>query len=187
MSENYIFDVSFTKIDSLIHKEYEQCSFTNCNFENQDLSGIQFIDCFFTECNLSLVKTNATAFRNVHFTDCKLLGIRFDTCNSFGLSFQFDQCQLNHCSFFNRKITQTIFRDSQLEGVDFSECDLSGALFDNCNLQHAVFDQTQLDKADFRTAYNYSINPEINRMKKTAFSVAGIAGLLDKYDIIIEH
>jgi hypothetical protein len=43
-----------------------------------------------------------------------------------------------------------------------------------------------LEKADFRTSYNYSINPEVNRIKKAKFSTAGIAGLLCKYDIEIE-
>jgi hypothetical protein len=37
-----------------------------------------------------------------------------------------------------------------------------------------------------RTSYNYSINPEVNRIKKAKFSTTGIAGLLHKYDIEIE-
>jgi len=32
---------------------------------------------------------------------------------------------------------------------------------------------------------NYSIDPEKNKIKKARFSTAGIAGLLDKYDIEI--
>jgi fluoroquinolone resistance protein len=43
-----------------------------------------------------------------------------------------------------------------------------------------------LEKADFRTAYNYSIDPEKNRIKKAKFSIFGVTGLLDKYDIEIE-
>jgi hypothetical protein len=43
-----------------------------------------------------------------------------------------------------------------------------------------------LEKADFRTAFNYSINPETNRIKKAKFSKEGLNGLLDKYDIEIE-
>jgi len=33
---------------------------------------------------------------------------------------------------------------------------------------------------------NYSIDPELNKIKKARFSTQGIAGLLDKYDIEIE-
>jgi len=40
-----------------------------------------------------------------------------------------------------------------------------------------------LKRADFRTSYNYSIDPENNNLKQAKFSAAGIIGLLDKYDI----
>jgi len=66
------------------------------------------------------------------------------------------------------------------------ETDLTGAVFDNCDLTQAIFDHTILEKADFRTSYNYSFDPEINRIKKAKFSVPEVSGLLDKYDIDIE-
>ena len=50
----------------------------------------------------------------------------------------------------------------------------------------AIFNDTQLAGTDFRTAYNYSIDPEFNPMKKAKFTTQGIVGLLDKYDIKIE-
>jgi uncharacterized protein YjbI with pentapeptide repeats len=78
------------------------------------------------------------------------------------------------------------FQNSQLQEADFAEADLASAVFDNCNLAQAIFDHTTLEKADFRTAYNYSIDPETNRVKKAKFSISGISGLLDKYDIDIE-
>jgi uncharacterized protein YjbI with pentapeptide repeats len=73
-----------------------------------------------------------------------------------------------------------------MKETDFSECDCSGATFDLCNLERAVFDRTNLEKADLRSAYNFSLDPDNNRIAKAKFSSAGIAGLLDKYDIIIE-
>lgn len=133
-----------------------------------------------------MAKLNKSAFRDVKFKDCKLLGLRFDTCHDFGLSFSFEGCQLDHSVFFKTKIRKTTFINSQLKGVDFTEADLSLALFDQCNLAEAVFDRTNLEKADLRTAVNYSIDPEINRLKKARFSMSGISGLLDKYDIQID-
>ena len=44
----------------------------------------------------------------------------------------------------------------------------------------------ELEKADFRTAFNYSIDPENNRMKKAKFSPPEVVGLLNKYDIEID-
>jgi uncharacterized protein YjbI with pentapeptide repeats len=70
--------------------------------------------------------------------------------------------------------------------VDFSNCDLSAALFQNCDLRSAVFDKTILEKADLRGAFNFSINPENNKIKKAKFSREGALGLLDKYNIEIE-
>jgi len=36
-----------------------------------------------------------------------------------------------------------------------------------------------------RTAFNYSLNPELNKIKKAKFSLPAVVGLLDKYDIEI--
>jgi uncharacterized protein YjbI with pentapeptide repeats len=108
-------------------------------------------------------------------------------CNAFGLSFSFDNCQLNHTSFYNTKIKKTIFKNSQLQETDFVNCDLNSSIFENCDLGRATFENTNIEKADFRTAYNYSIDPEINQIKRARFSVLSVSGLLNKYDIEIEH
>ncbi|MCG6915387.1 pentapeptide repeat-containing protein, partial [bacterium BMS3Abin03] len=68
---------------------------------------------------------------------------------------------------------------------DFSECDLSSSVFENCDLARAIFANSVIEKADFRTSYNFSIDPEINRIKKDKFSSSNVIGLLDKYDIEI--
>jgi uncharacterized protein YjbI with pentapeptide repeats len=115
-----------------------------------------------------------------------MLGLRFDTSNEFGLAFSFENCNLNHASFFKTKIKKTVFKQTQLQETDFAACDLTGAVFDRCDLSRAQFDQTNLEKTDFRTSGNYSINPELNRMKKAKFSLSGLPGLLEKYDIYIE-
>lgn len=187
MHETYITDRIFNRTDTLTKAEYENCTFNGCDFGNMNLSEFQFVDCTFNGCNFSLATLNKTAFRDVKFKDCKMLGLRFDLCNSFGLSFSFEGCQLNHSSFYQMKLKKTIFKDCELEGSDFSEADLSNALFKNCNLAQAVFNQTLLEKANFRTASNYSINPQTNRVKKAKFSLQGISGLLDTYDIEIEE
>ena len=70
--------------------------------------------------------------------------------------------------------------------VDFTEADLTGALFDNCDLSQARFERTNLEKADLRSSRNFSIDPEINKIKKAKFSIHGITGLLDKYEIEID-
>ena len=116
-----------------------------------------------------------------------MLGLRFDDCNPFGLSFNFENCILNHASFYKLKIKKTTFKNTQLQEVDLTECDLTSSIFENCDLTRTIFNNTNIEKADFQTSHNYSIDPEINRIKKAQFSIMGISGLLDKYDIKIVH
>ena len=82
---------------------------------------------------------------------------------------------------------KTIFTSCKLEEVDFTEADLSSSVFDNCDLSKTIFENTILQKVDFRTAYNYSINPEKNNIKKAKFSLPEVMGLLNNYDIEIEQ
>ncbi len=166
--------------------EYQNCIFTNCNFHGCDLSNYKFFDSEFTGCDLSLVKTAQTTLANVAFKGSKLLGWRFENCAEFGLAVSFDNCLLDHSSFFKTKLKKSIFKDSQLHEVDFTDCDLTEAVFNNCDLAKAIFRSTNLEKADLRSSYNYAIDPENNKIKKAKFSLAGVPGLLVKYDLKIE-
>jgi len=114
------------------------------------------------------------------------MGLQFATCDDFLFTATFENCILNFSSFYKMKLKKTVYKNCNLSEVDFTEADLSAALFDHCDLAKALFENTILEKTDFRTAYNYSIDPELNKLKKARFSLPGIAGLLDKYDIDIE-
>jgi fluoroquinolone resistance protein len=198
IAQVFIEEKTFDKIDfthnPLDKGEYEYCTFLNCNISYADLADIKFLECEFSGCNLSLAKLTQTALKDIKFKSCKMLGLNFGDCNEFGFAVNFDTCTLDRSSFVSMaaplkkriKLKQTVFKNSQLHEVDFTECDLSAASFDNCDLTGAIFKDTILEKADFRTAFNYSIDPELNRMKKAKFSRSGIVGLLDKYDIEIE-
>ena len=87
---------------------------------------------------------------------------------------------------FKVKLKRTKFRNCSLHEVEFAEADLSGSVFSDCDLNGAMFENTVLEKVDFRTSGNYSIDPDLNRIKKAKFSMPGIVGLLDKYDINVE-
>jgi len=166
--------------------DYENCRFVNCNFSNTDLSKISFTACEFKGSNLSMAKLMNTGIKEVKFLNCKLLGLHFDTCNHILFQAYFDTCLLNLSSFYKLKIKKTTFTNCSLREVDFTETDLSGSLFNNCDLAGALFQSANLEKADLRSSYNYSIDPERNRINKAKFSLIGISGLLDKYDIEIE-
>jgi uncharacterized protein YjbI with pentapeptide repeats len=185
--ENKLFEKENLSDQGLPSGEYVACEFRFCDFSNSSLAGSKFDSCTFFECNLSLVKLSGTSFQDVSFTNCKLLGLHFEECNPFGLTFTFTSCQLNHSSFYQLKMKNQIFSKCHLEEVDFTESDLMEASFDECILLGARFENTNLIKADFRTAQHYSIDPTINRIKKAKFSLSGIPGLLAKFDVVIER
>lgn len=191
MSKAYIYNKNFKGInfskDKLPIGEYENCTFVNCIFSGSDLSIINFTECGFENCDFSLAKITNTAFRNVKFRGCKLLGLHFENCNIFLLAVDFEGCILNLSSFYRLRLKKTLFNGCSLKEVDFTEADLTGAVFEDCDMQGTIFGKTILEKADFRTSYNYSIDPEANRIKRAKFSRPGIAGLLDKYNIEIEN
>ena len=201
MKINYIFDNKYKKMNyiegqnfsninyietPLVKGEFENCIFIGCIFSNTNLSGNSFEECRFEDCDLSMCKLNGTVFRDVNFKDCKLLGMNFEECNDFIVSFDFDCCILNFSSFYKLKIKNTHFKDCKLEETDFSESDLTNAMFENCDMGGAMFENTILEKSDFSTSHNYSVNPEINKIDKAKFSYPGLLGLLRKYDIVIE-
>lgn len=183
-------DAKFENIDysekELTKIEFIDCEFKNCNFTKSNLTNTDFIDCSFIACNFSMAVVNKLGIKTVKFKECKLMGIDFSKCNSFLFSASFNNCQLDYCSFFQMKMKKTLFVDCSLKEVDFVETDLTMVVFKNCDLLNSNFDRTNLEKADFRTAFNYSFDPEINKIKKAKFSKEGIIGLLYKYDIEIE-
>lgn len=170
----------------VLEEEYESYLFQNCSFAGVKLSSTIFFQCEFVQCDFSMASVKKASFREVVFKECKLLGLRFDECDKLLLSFTFQQCILNFSSFFKLIIKKTVFKSCTLHEVDFSEADMTNAAFDECDLARATFDQSNLEGADLRTAYNFSIDPQSNRLKKARFSKEGLIGLLDKHNIIIE-
>jgi fluoroquinolone resistance protein len=184
MEKPYISDQLIEKRLQLDFAEYENCTFRSCNFEAADFKNFQFVGCHFEDCNLSLVKLGGASLQQIHFTGCKLQGLHFEACNPFLLEYQFTQCVLNLSSFYQTKSKKTVFTSCVLHEVDFSEADFSEAKFIACDLAGALFDRTILEKADFLSAYNYTISPSLNRLKRAKFSREGLSGLLS--DIGIE-
>ncbi len=190
MKEKYFEDKIFEKIDysknGFIAGAYEGCKFILCNFMGADLSNTRFIDCEFNECNLSNVNLTKTTLNNIQFNNCKALGINFECCHEFLFACRFQGCAMDYCNFFKRSLKHSSFHHCSLVEVDFVESDMSGIVLEECDLLKAKFENTILEKADLRTSRNYSLDPELNRIKQAKFSITGIVGLLEKYRIIIE-
>ncbi len=187
MEEQLHQDKTFEKISypskTIKGREFEDCVFRNCDFSNADFSHNRFADCEFIGCNLAMLKLLGSTLNNVTFRECKLTGINFSECEEFLFTVDFESCLMDYTSFLRRKMPKTSFIDCSLKNAVFEQANLSKATFDNTDLAGAVFERTTLAEADFSTAYNYSIDPELNNIKKAKFSQDGLAGLLTRYDI----
>lgn len=190
MSANYIIDAQITDklydVQDIMYKDFERCTFINCNFSNADFLGVAFTDCIFINCTFTEAKINYVSLRDASFTKCNFTGVNFSMVDSLLFSVEFKDCILDYAKFYTLKLKGTLFTNCSLTAVDFMKSDLTDVIFDNCNLHKSVFSDTIANKADFTTSYNFSIDPEKNKLRKAKFSYAGLKGLLDKYDLIVK-
>ena len=169
-----------------VETEWEQCLFVDCNFTEADLRHKRFIDCRFERCNLSLATLTGAGLQGVQFMECKLTGVQFAACQDMLFSVDFDKCQLHYASFAGKKLRGTSFQHCSCTEADFTQADLSNASFAHATLGRAIFHYTQLSGADFTTATDFTIDPENNPLRSARFTVAGLVGLVGKYDLVIE-
>ena len=165
---------------------YEECVFSACSFQECDLSLSRFVDCTFSNCNLSNAHVAETVFQGVQFNDCKMMGIRMELASKHLFTAVFNHCVLSYSSFRGRKMNRWKFKDCIFHHTDFSGSDLGNAVFAHCDLKEAVFDKTNLQGADLTQAFNFTIDPEANAVKKARFQLSGLPGLLTKYGLKIE-
>lgn len=190
MLDNYISHQTFSNIDfsqeGFSAGEYESCVFNHCNISSQMLAECRFFETEFNACDLSNANLSYVSFQETVFKDCKMLGLQFHDCKAFAFSVIFENCRLDHASFFKMDLQSCSFDHCHLENVDFSEANLKKVDILACELKEARFDHTNLEKADLRASENYSIDPENNRIFGAKFSLFGIVGLLYKYGIKID-
>jgi fluoroquinolone resistance protein len=189
MPKEYITDQLFEKTDYTVTRlpdaDFEGCKFANCTFSGINLSGFNFTECVFEGCNLSTAKIIDTTFNDITFKDCKMLGLHFETANAFLFTVHFQDCVLDLSSFYKRNMKKFVFNRCSLREADFIETNLTEAVFTGCDLYQAKFENTILEKADLSKAFNYSIDPTINKLRMARFSLPDALRLLDKYEIII--
>ncbi len=178
---NKIFEEKFFHI-----KEFEGCTFNECNLSECLFIGVSFTDCTFNNCFLDQTKIGNVAFRNAIFNNCKIREVNFAMCDKFIFSVTFNECILDFSKFYTLKLKGTTFLDCSLIAVDFMKTDLTEVVFDNCDLYRGEFSKAIANKANFKTSYNYTIDPSQTKLKKAIFSLKEVKGLLHKYDLIIK-
>jgi len=190
MHTDYILDQEFRNEilddNNTKYKDFENCNFYNCDFRNCTFKTITFIDCNFFDCNFQDTKINYVSLRGVFFNKCNFTNVNFAMTDQVIYEFHFTDCLLDYAKFYALKLKKMNFINCSMIAADFMSSDLTEVLFDNCNLRRAVFIDTIANKADFSTSYDYSFDPEKNKIKKAVFSMEGLKGLLEKYDIVVK-
>jgi uncharacterized protein YjbI with pentapeptide repeats len=177
---------SFFLENEIIYHDFERCTFEDCDFTSVNFTGVAFIDCVFSDCNFAKSKINYVSLRDVQFTGCDFTEVNFVTVDKLLFKFSFKDCLLDYTKFYGFKMRNTLFENCSMIAVDFMESDITGSIFNNCNLHKSVFIDTIANKTDFSTAYNFTIDPEKNKLKKAIFSTDGLKGLLTKFDLVIK-
>jgi uncharacterized protein YjbI with pentapeptide repeats len=190
MNINYLLEIEIKDTilaqDAIKYKDFERATFINCDFTCCDFQAVAFIDCIFTNCNFNEAKINYVSLRNVVFNNCDFIDVNFAMVDKFLFEVGFNDCKLDYSKFYTLKLKATTFNNCSLIATDFMKTDLTEVVFNNCNLHKSVFIDTISNKANFKTSYNYTIDPSKNKLKKAVFSLEGLKGLLYKHDIIVE-
>ena len=171
--------------DAVNFKEFEDCVFNHCDFSHCTFLAVTFIDCVFNDCNFNGTKINYVALRMATFNRCQIKDVNFAMCDKLIFEIAFNDCILDFSKFYTLKIKGTTFNKCSLIAVDFMGTDLTEVLFDQCDLHRSEFAKAIANKANFKTSFNYTIDPEKTKIKKAVFSLEGIKGLLFKHDIVV--
>jgi uncharacterized protein YjbI with pentapeptide repeats len=166
--------------------EFYKCHFYKCSFKEATFTECSFEQCVFEECDLSLIKINKTTFSGVHIKSSKAIGVIWsDAINAFAVDFT--GSNIHYGNFAGKQLKKIKFINCNLAEADFSDCNLSQAVFTGSDLSNARFVQSDLTQTNFIDAVNYSIDVNINKIKKAKFKLPEALSLLYSLDIIVQE
>lgn len=187
--EEFYRDSTFSKVDCagnrFSRKEFYNCKFVQCSFYKTVFSSCDFEDCTFEKCDLSLAIVQSNKFVDVVFKNCKIVGVDWAGLRSPS-RFNFENSILKNNIFLKMNLTGMHFDGCDLQDADFSESNLTKSVFSGCDLLGAKFQMSNLTQADFSESYNYHINLNNVKVKKTIFTLPEAASLLNSFDIIVK-
>ncbi len=166
-------------------KEFFNCAFVSCNFFEHKFENCEFEKCSFESCDLSLASFKNSRLLDTIFKNSKIIGVNWSLCKS-PANYDFYNCKLDNGSFMGQSLTGMKIINCSAKEVDFTETDLSKAELQKTDFLKSRFFNTNLSYADFSEALNYSINPTMNKLKKTIFTLPEAINLLDSFNVVIK-
>lgn len=193
LSEPYLYRQKFNRVSlkgiTIDGKEFEECVFRNCSFQETTFRECVFRDSSFLECDLSMAQVPKSSFINVSFNSCRLTGINWANARWPSVQLHtpvtFQECMLSYSIFLGVALKNAAFLDSVAHEADFSEADLSGCDFTGTDLAGAIFNQTNLTGSHLERAHNYTIDLRSNKLAGARFSLPEAVSLLRGSGVII--
>lgn len=192
MSRNIVEDVTFQGLDFSVEGLnpgfYDACLFLNCQAGTAGLKQVVFSEVTWEGGSWVAVPIGESlALRGMLFRNVEIRQCDFSRVNALGLSLRFENCKIEHVHFVGLKITGTQFLNCSFRNCDFSGCDLKESNFNGTSFDQVLIDGCNLEKADFRTAREFSIDPRQNKMKGARFAPDNLTGLLQGWGLKIGH
>lgn len=155
----------------LRQKEFFQCTFTRCQFQESQWSLCKFEDCTFQGCDLTRAKFSQAALRGVRFEGSKLMGIDWSSVSS-NPEVSFEGCVLRYASFVGLSLRKTDVRRCSAQEANFFDLDLTDADFEGTELTGSNFRGCTLTRTDFSLTVGLTLSPTLNRLKDTQVPLA---------------
>jgi uncharacterized protein YjbI with pentapeptide repeats len=157
----------------IFKKEFEDCTFSGCDFSHTTIKQSIFSDCHFKGCDFTLADLVDTKFSAVVFEECKLIGIDWSRADWSSLTqrpLRFVHSTLNSASFWGVKMPKWQITECNASEADFREADLSEADLCGTDFSKALFRNSNLTDANFSQAKNFDIDIRVNTLTGAKFS-----------------
>ena len=185
MKYTVINEAALSEILAEQRSELSGYDFTEINLTDANLKSAIFIDCKFTSCNLSNVSFMNVVLRGVVFANCNLMGINWTEVRKGG-DYSFAGSKLDYGCFQSVDLRNVKFEDCSIKEADFSGANLSKASFRGSHLAGTSFANVNIEKADFRSARNYFIDPKFAKLKEAKFSFPEVLVLIQALGAEVE-
>lgn len=127
--------------------------YINCDFSNSDMTGMDMRDISFVGCNFTNTKLDS-----VNFTNTRLESCTFKNANM--VSAELIKADIDGTSFDNANLSSANFTQADLRVSGFFYANLTNAVFDDTLVRATVFRNSDVSGVNFRlTMLNgYSLN-----------------------------
>ena len=164
--------------------------FDHCRWLGTRVQNCRFNACTFDHCNFSGVVFSFTTMKDAWLLNSAFRSMAWGGLQGKSGVFQpfgkIKNCAFRYNDFSGMALNGFDWTGAELQQCTFDDTRLAGASFYGVRLGRTRFTRCDLQKADLRTAEEYAIDLETNKLKGARFSFPDVVRLLDGTGIVIE-